>query len=238
MFIRKSIIILSIISLAIALVACGKGKTKISLTEGIRSENARQAEAPAQSDTEADEGQDGEYVIPEMEGTNEVSIAKNGKITNTIAQEFTEDYFDEDSLETFIKAEISDYNRKQGEDVVSLKSVKVDKEAQVVLIFDSPSYFADFNMQTFFYGTIEEAMLEDYNLNIDYVEAKTGESVDVDTVLSKEKRHIVITRSDRDRLDIVVPKDILYTSKNVEFNSKKKKEALAPQGEFNVIITK
>lgn len=235
MFDKKMLVIFSIVLVAGLMVACGKTKTKLNLTDGIRNENARQVDANTYSDSSLED--DG-YEIPEMEGTNVVSIAKDGKLTNTISQSFEEDYYDKDSLETFIMAELSDYNREKGKDSVTLKSVKTDDEAQVVLCFENSGYFAEFNSQTFFYGTIEEAMLEDYNLNIEYIDFKSGENIDVNKALEKEKRHIVVTRSDRDRLNIVVPKDILYTSKNVIIDKKKKKEALAPQGELSVIITK
>jgi len=232
---------------ALLLSGCGKKDIiqTIDFESAIRNEFSTNSSEDTVENDDASEPEEGEndvsdemMDIPEMEGMDIVEIAKKGKITNTITGSFDEDYYDESSLETFLLAEISDYNRQKGAEVVKLKSAKTGKanEAKVVVEYSSPEVFADFNGQTFFYGTIEEAMVAGLDLNQSYINVKTNESVFVDEALAKEKWYIVVSKSDRDRLNICTPKKIIYTSDNVQVENSK--EAVFQAGSINILICK
>ncbi len=154
-----------------------------------------------------------------------ISIDKDGKISYLIYEDFSEDYFDIQELSDMASEEIAEYNSEYISEKVkldSVESVKGDDGSFVKMImdFESSDDFTNFNQESLFYGTVEEARDKGYTVSGSLVD-KDGEKLPDDFLEEHAERHIIITT---DKIRMVAPFNIEYATKGVKLSGKKEAE--------------
>lgn len=90
--------------------------------------------------------------------TNTITLDQSGKITEEIAEEFSEGYYDESELEDYLKEEVDFYRSENGRSSVKMSGFNVeDGVAHATFTYADAETFADFRNAEFFSGTIAEA---------------------------------------------------------------------------------
>ena len=148
-----------------------------------------------------------------------LSISKDGKITNTIYEAFDKDYYDIDELSDMANREISYYNSEYDSPKIAISDVGLIEDkaiGRIVMIFETSSDYSHFNQANLFYGTVQEALDKGFELSGSLVD-KNGKVFD----LEKEdylNKHIVITG---EKTVIYTPYNIEYMTSGVELLDKK-----------------
>ncbi len=137
-----------------------------------------------------------------------LSISKDGKVTNTIFEAFDQEYYDIAELSDMAAEEISYYNYEYDTPRIVISDAEVIENgavAKLVMTFENSSDFSHYNQTRLFYGTVQEAMDNGYELSSSLVD-KNGNMIDLgsDDFLNK---HIVITSE----------KTVIYTPYNIEY---------------------
>ena len=167
-----------------------------------------------------------------------ISLDKNGKITNTIYEDFGEEYYDIQELTKMAEKEISSYNSECLREKIfldSVDSVTDGRGVKMVITFETPSDYTSFNKTFLFYGTVQDAIDRGYDLSNDLID-ENGLKVSQEVIEDNLNNHMIITA---DKSVVVVPYNILYTSKGVSLNGKK--EAIlssATSDEIMLILSK
>ncbi len=171
-----------------------------------------------------------------------LSIEKDGGITSTIIEDFFESYYDEGGLETMIKSFIDAYKAENSAAQIKLKSCKVkDGVANVRMEYGDYQAYAGYNGERFFAGTITDANMAGFDLNV------TLKSVSGDTTVSKPEllgmgeSHIVIYGCDEnpenpEQLRINCFDEILYVSDDVAPVGKKSADVSLAQGDKIIVF--
>ncbi|WP_026651842.1 hypothetical protein [Butyrivibrio proteoclasticus] len=147
-----------------------------------------------------------------------ITIDKNGKVTNAIYEDFGQSYYDLDELSDVALTEISTYNNEYTQEKVTLESAEMLEESgsvKVVMKYESAYDYAHFNHLTLFYGTVKEAI--DSGYTIEGLIDKSGTAFAGD-LSEYYDNHIVITS---DRSNIRTPYDVAYMTAGVVLLSKK-----------------
>ena len=137
-----------------------------------------------------------------------LSISKDGKVTNTIFEAFDQEYYDIAELSDMAAEEISYYNSEYDTPRIEIAEAEVIEDepvAKLVMTFENSSDYSHYNQTRLFYGTVQEAMDNGYELSSVLVD-KNGNKIDLgsDDFLDK---HIVITSE----------KTVIYTPYNIEY---------------------
>ncbi len=148
-----------------------------------------------------------------------LSISKDGRITNTIYEAFDRDYYDIDELSDMANREISYYNSEYDKPRIAISDVGViedDTIGKIVMTFETSSDYSHFNQTSLFYGTVQEAIDNGFELSGSLVD-KNGNVFDLgyEDYLNK---HIVITG---EKTVIYTPYNIEYMTSGVELLDKK-----------------
>lgn len=135
-------------------------------------------------------------------------ISKDGKVTNTIFEAFDQEYYDIAELSDMAAEEISYYNSEYDTPRIEIAEAEVIEDesvAKLVMTFENSSDYSHYNQTRLFYGTVQEAMDNGYELSSALVD-KNGNIIDLgsDDFLDK---HIVITSE----------KTVIYTPYNIEY---------------------
>ena len=147
--------------------------------------------------------------------TNTVAFDKNGEVTETIVEDFSQPYYDIEELKTDIQAEISQYNAKAGsEDAVELGDVELtdEKVIYVEMEFKSSADYKAFNEKELFWGTVADAYGAGYEFASMRDVSQEGIVLSAKDVLEKGDMHIVILEEAQ---QVIVPGKIAYTSDGV-----------------------
>lgn len=112
--------------------------------------------------------------LPEVIETTTISIDDEGGITSYLVEEFNKEYYNVSELTQMAVEDAAAYNEEHqaGETipltVVDVKEISVDGGDKVVLQhkYNSDEDYAQYNGSEFFYGTVEEALAEGYDLGV------------------------------------------------------------------------
>ena len=110
--------------------------------------------------------------LPEVIETTTISIDDEGGITSYLVEEFNKEYYDVSELTQMAVEDAAAYNEEHQEGevipltVIDVKEITVDGGDKVVLQhkYNSDEDYAQYNGSEFFFGTVEEAMAEGYDL--------------------------------------------------------------------------
>ncbi len=149
-----------------------------------------------------------------------ITIDKDGHVSNVIYEEFNKDYYDVEELSDMASKEVSEYNTEYISPKIALdgvESVGDGTRVRVSMKYDSAADFSNFNDETLFYGTIEEAEAAGYKVSGELID-NNGVKIESSFAQDHPERHIIITT---DKSNIVAPFNIEYTTKGVTLIGKK-----------------
>lgn len=147
--------------------------------------------------------------------TTTVSFDKNGAVTETIIEDFSQPYYDVDELKNDISAEISAYNTKAGDaEAIVLGDVELSEEKQIRVEMEYKSHadYKDFNEKELFWGTVAEAYDAGYEFTSMRDVTQEGVVLSAADVLEKGDMHMVVLEEAQ---QVIVPGKIRYISDGV-----------------------
>jgi hypothetical protein len=176
-------------------------------------------------------GKDKVSISAEDVTTNTIVIKKDNTVQSSIVEDFDKDYYSKEELETFINEEVTDYNKKNGENQIEMHSIQVtDQKASVVFNYIDIEDYSVFNGTSAKLLTTAQALQEESILSVlEFVDSKTGDTVPREVALSKEDATVLIIQ---EPLDIKIDGTILYYSNVV----KSEKNVLQASGENLAIV--
>ena len=166
-------------------------------------------------------------------------INANGSMKEVLVDVFDRVYYDLAEVESMAKSEVDSFNALEGENSVTYKKTEQDDNSNMVKMYleyeDAESY-AEFNEMSFFYGTIEDAYKEGFDLNVKLRSiSDSSEQIGLDDILSMGENHILIMESD---YYIEFPTQVMYISSNVIPVEKEREVDTEDDNELVYIITK
>lgn len=140
------------------------------------------------------DNQDSKEVTDELATTTtSVSIEKDGSITSTIVEGFGESYYDEDGLKSMIETDIDAYTSAHETAKIKLKNLKVkDSMVNVLIEYGDYQAYAGFNGENFFAGTIRDANMAGFDLNVTLRSVSDNTEISKSELLGMGDSHIVI----------------------------------------------
>lgn len=165
---------------------------------------------------------------PEM---STISIQKDGKIMQTIVDQFERNYYDVDELEKMTQEKIKRYSN-EADDIICESVEEKDGMIIVKMTYQTDSDYTDFNNRELFYGTVSEASKQGYALS-DLV-SKDGTSISETELSELSENHVVVIQTAAgEELGVNVYDKILYTSGNITLSGKK--DAIIEAGEESML---
>lgn len=154
--------------------------------------------------------------------TTTVSFDKNGKVTETIVEDFSQPYYDVEELKSDISAEIASYNSSVGdEEAITLGEVELsdEKQIRVEIAFKSYADYKAFNEKELFWGTVADAYGAGYEFTSMRDVNLEGVVLSAADVLEKGDMHMVILDEAQ---QVIVPGKICYISDGVSVIEEKR----------------
>ena len=167
--------------------------------------------------------------------TTTVSFEKNGEITETIVEDFSQPYYDVEELKGDITTKISEYNAKAGDaEAVTLGDVELNEEKTVFvdMHFKSATDYKAFNDKELFWGTVADAYGAGYEFTSMRDVAQEGVVLSASDVLEKGDMHMVILEEAQ---QVIVPGKICYISDGISLIEEKRAISLN-EGQIAFII--
>lgn len=164
--------------------------------------------------------------------TNTIVIKKDNTVQSSIVEDFDKDYYSKEELEKFIDKEVTDYNEENGENQIKMHSIHIkDQKASVVFNYHDIEDYSAFNGTSAKLLTTKQALQEEsINSILDFVDAKTGDTVSRETSFGKEDATVLVIQ---EPLDIIIDGTLLYYSNVV----KSDKNILETSGEnISVVV--
>ncbi|MBE5880743.1 MAG: hypothetical protein E7289_00310 [Lachnospiraceae bacterium] len=154
--------------------------------------------------------------------TTTVSFSKDGTITETIVEDFSQPYYDMEELKGDITSEISAYNTQAGDaEAIVLGDVELgdNNVIRVEMEFKSCADYKTFNEKELFWGTVADAYGAGYEFTSMRDVNQDGVVLSAADVLEKGDMHIVILEEAQ---QIIVPGKISYISDGVSVIEEKR----------------
>ncbi len=148
---------------------------------------------------------------PDKIGTSTVYVDKDGKVIETIVEDFSMPYYDEAELKESIESQIADYNASAGVDVIKLTHFEVKNQiVKTQTEFLGASAYSEYNNTVMFSGTISEALSKGYSMDVILKNpSDENETIDLYQILTMQDKRVVILE-DASRLR--VPEKMLYVT--------------------------
>lgn len=171
-----------------------------------------------------------------------ISVDKDGGISSTIVEDFMESYYDADGLKSMIESSISEYKSENAAAQIKLESCKVkDGVVNVLMEYGDYQAYAGFNNEDFFAGTIKDANMAGYDLNVTLHSVSDNAAVSKPELLGMGDSHIVIVGNSEDpdagQIRVNCFDDILYVGDGVATVSKKSADVSLSDG-YKIIVFK
>lgn len=147
--------------------------------------------------------------------TTTIELKKNGGVTHTIVESFSEEYYDLEALKNTMQEACDAFNTGAGGEAVKVESVtENDGGVTVVMQYEDTSAYAGFNKQALFSGTVKDAFNAGYDLDVSLSAAgEKGAVIGRQDLLNMGEKNIVIVR---EAVNVKVwGKKILYYSDDV-----------------------
>ena len=152
---------------------------------------------------------------PDKIGATTMYVDKEGKVYETVVEDFSMPQYDEEELSLTIAEEIAAYNSKNGVDTIALEHFKVENGiVKTQLTYKTASDYEAFNQEAFFNGTISEALAAGYTMDVILQNpSNPDETIDLYQILTMQDKKVMITDSPA---RLRVPSKILYVSEDVK----------------------
>ena len=148
-----------------------------------------------------------------------LSLDKEGVVVSTIYESFDQDYYDISELSDMATEEISYYNSEYISPRITLdETTRIENEPYVKLVmtFDSSQDYSHFNQELLFFGTVQDAVDNGYELSASLVD-REGNKIDLGSGDFLD-RHIVISS---EKVIIDTPYNIEFMTSGVTLRDKK-----------------
>lgn len=148
-----------------------------------------------------------------------LSFQKDGRIMQTIVDDFDQNYYDVDELSAMTQKKIDLYSDDE-DDIVCEAVEENDGMVTVKISYKTDSDYTDFNDRELFFGTVKEASTAGYAIKDMVVD--NGESISDATLEQIENNHVAIIQTVAgEELGVNVYGKILYVSSEVTQSGKK-----------------
>ncbi|MCH5250374.1 MAG: hypothetical protein J1E98_10590 [Lachnospiraceae bacterium] len=152
-------------------------------------------------------------------GMDTLSFMKDGKIVQTIVDDFDPNYYDVDELSRMTQDKIDLCSDTEG-DIVCESVEENDGVITVKIVYQNDEDYTDFNDRELFFGMVKEAASAGYSVK-DMV-LNDGESLnDEQFEQIKNNRCVIIQTGAEEELGVNVFDKILYSSPDVVESGKK-----------------
>lgn len=123
---------------------------------------------------------------------NAVTLDKNGGITGTFVEDFTESNYDVKEFENFVNEGIRKYNQTAGEEKIKLNRIE-NKQNQMIVSMYYKSYidYAEFNSVNFYQGTVGDAMGV-FDFAASFVKVEKGEKTGADAQIERAAKVLIL----------------------------------------------
>ncbi len=166
--------------------------------------------------------------------TTTIEFDKDGDIIQTIVEDFPKDFYDVEELRKMNQTEVDEYNQSVGEEAVEIINTEYDGNAVKIAMKykNTDAYFA-LNKSSLFYGTVEQALSEGYDLDITLNNIKDNSLVTGSDLREMKDKHIVILD---ENVDIQTYGSILYVSDDVTCDKSKKLATVSGEGKSYIVF--
>lgn len=152
---------------------------------------------------------------PDVE-SNTIIVEKNGKVTEALVEDFSKEYYDDEELEQFVKAEIAAFESENDGAEIKLSDLSVeDGVARMTTRYGSAAEYRDFHDVLFFAGSVVDAQAAGYPFEGNFVAVTDGtaatELTGTSTVLAGEGKVVIL----QEAVTVQVPGKIKYVSDGV-----------------------
>lgn len=167
--------------------------------------------------------------------TTTIYVAKDGKITSIIVEDFSEKYYDQAEMTAMINSEIADFNSAHGADSVVLNSVSVDNMiAKVSITYENCDVYSEFNKEELYVSTVKEALNTGKTLNVTLKNPlDENNTIGMTEIAGMDSEFIVISSEE---VDIRCAGKILYVSQETTYVDEYEINAYENQDDTYVIF--
>lgn len=173
-----------------------------------------------------------------------IEVLKDGSITETITEDFSREYYDEENLKNMILAEVADFNNSSQEGEISVdKFENKNGKLTVKMKYPSAEIYTAYNTNPYndgslFLGTVAEAYDAGYSLDVSLKDIKGGQTIGKEELLGMGSGKILISK---EPMYVKVPGKILYIGENVIADGKNQADMQADEngntlGEYYVVF--
>ena len=142
------------------------------------------------------------FILTGCVGSPDVStlnIKKDGTVKSYIVEEFTASYYNAEELKNDVSKEVLRINEEYGQMVMELTQYELEEGIlKATIEYQNADVYEDFNEETLFAGSLEEALAEEFTIDAD---------------IENDNYHIVIFS---EPVDVKVPKKIVYVSDGLQ----------------------
>ncbi len=163
--------------------------------------------------------------LPEVIDKTTISVEKDGRISAYVVEDFDKEYYNISELTQMAVAEAGEYNTKrQTGDIIPVSIIKAqmvadrNDKAIIEYQYDSAETYTDYdyNESEIFYGTVEEALQKQLDLNVVLYHIKDNTILSKDQLMADKNRQLIITD---ERAVIYCPGKVSYLSEGAVYNA-------------------
>lgn len=152
-----------------------------------------------------------------------IELQKDGSVVETITEEFTKNYYNEENLKNMLLSEVADYNNGSENGNLSVERFE-NKEGKLMVQLKYPSTDAytdyntnQYNDSTIFCGTVAEAYDAGYSFDISMTDSKGEETIGKEELLGMGENRMLITKVP---VRVKLPGKIMYAGENIIVESR------------------
>ena len=163
-------------------------------------------------------------ITPEEITVNTLIARTNGNLQVATVEEFDKNYYKIEELKSFIEKEIDAYNKKTGEEKITVDTIEAhDGKAVMVLSYNGMEPYSTFNEvpAAYFNGGLKEVSLD---LPTTLINASNESLASTKEIIQNEKYKILVLY---EPYDIIVEGKVKYYSENAEILEENKVKGAA-----------
>lgn len=166
-----------------------------------------------------------------------IEVYKNGKISQTIVENFDKPYYDIEELKQYIESHVDECNALLGDEgQIVLKDVySVNNNVFAIMEYENINAIKTFTEEEYFYGTVNEAYDAGYTMDVSLKSLSDGEIIGKPEIMDMKKNHIFIIP---DSGIVHTSYKILYVSAGIEFVDDKTVRVAGDADGLAYIVTK
>lgn len=165
-----------------------------------------------------------------------LTVQKRGKVSESIVESFSKDYYDIEELKGEFTRSVDDYNNAIGGEEIKLKKIELkDQKVYVDLDFTGPSDYESFVGESLFVGTISDAYDNGYSMDVVLKGVDAGDKISKVQIMGMKDSNIVILS---EHVRVNTYRDIAYVSANVDLIDERSARVLSESDGLAYLILK